>query len=225
MEHGKSSGKLAPSKSTVYVSNLPYSLTNNDLFKICEPLGTVVRITIMKDKATRKSRGVAFILFLKQTEAEECAKKLDNFEMLGRRIKASIAHDNGRTPEFIRRREYPDKSRCYECGESGHLSYACPNNVFGPRPRPLKKRKLKPSRKKPQQNRPSGEETDPEICEGDDEYLDSWGAAIQYQLSCGQSASNLDLDQTINSSAPEKHPRIRRDNYFSDEECFDDDDT
>ncbi len=39
-------------------------------------------------------------------------------QMFGRTIKASIAMDNGRTTEFIRRREYPDKSRCYECGVS-----------------------------------------------------------------------------------------------------------
>ncbi|VDN13279.1 unnamed protein product [Dibothriocephalus latus] len=145
--------------------------------------------------------------------------------MLGRKIKASIAHDNGRTPEFIRRREYPDKSRCYECGESGHLSYACPHNLLGPRQKPVKKRKLKPDKKKPQLNRPSGAETDSESYEGDDNYLDSWGAAIQYQMSCGQNASNPELEQTDSSPAPEKHPRIRRDNYFSDEECFEDDDT
>ena len=38
--------------------------------------------------------------------------------MFGRTIKCSIAKDNGRAAEFIRRRDYPDKSRCYECGVS-----------------------------------------------------------------------------------------------------------
>ena len=37
-------------------------------------------------------------------------------QMFGRTIKASIAKDNGRAAEFIRRKVYKDKSRCYECG-------------------------------------------------------------------------------------------------------------
>lgn len=37
-------------------------------------------------------------------------------QLFGRTVKASIAVDNGRATEFIRRRNYADKSRCYECG-------------------------------------------------------------------------------------------------------------
>lgn len=39
-------------------------------------------------------------------------------QLFGRVIKASIAIDNGRAAEFIRRRNYFDKSKCYECGVS-----------------------------------------------------------------------------------------------------------
>lgn len=39
-------------------------------------------------------------------------------QMFGRTIKCSIAKDNGRASDFIRRKNYPDKSRCYECGVS-----------------------------------------------------------------------------------------------------------
>ena len=41
--------------------------------------------------------------------------------MFGRTIKCNIAKDNGRTTEFIRRKNYPDKSKCYECGVSGNM--------------------------------------------------------------------------------------------------------
>ena len=36
--------------------------------------------------------------------------------MFDRIITCSVAKDNGRTKEFIKRKEYTDKSRCYECG-------------------------------------------------------------------------------------------------------------
>ena len=58
-----------------------------------------------------------------------------------------MAKDNGRTREFIRRKDYPDKSRCYECGEYGHLSYKCSNNVLGDRKRPRKKKKKRAEKK------------------------------------------------------------------------------
>lgn len=100
-------------------------------------------------------------------------------QLFGRTVKASIAIDNGRAAEFIRRRNYTDKSRCYECGvskyllftfltkvrnaivivflyfhngtcqDSGHLSYACPKNMLGEREPPKKKEKKK--KKKAQQ--------------------------------------------------------------------------
>lgn len=37
--------------------------------------------------------------------------------------------------------EYPDKARCFECGEFGHLSYKCSYNILGERRRPRKKKK------------------------------------------------------------------------------------
>ncbi|XP_069683117.1 zinc finger CCHC-type and RNA-binding motif-containing protein 1-like isoform X2 [Periplaneta americana] len=143
------SGGLAPSKSTVYVSNLPFSLTNNDLHKIFEKYGRVVKVTIMKDKITRRSKGVAFVLFLKKEDAQTCAKAINGREMFGRTIKSNLAIDNGRSVEFIRRKNYPDKSRCYECGEEGHLSYKCPKNALGERDPPPKKDKKKKKKDNP----------------------------------------------------------------------------
>lgn len=51
---------------------------------------------------------------------------MDKKILNGRTLSASIAADNGRAAEFIKKRVYKDKSKCYECGEDGHLSYECP---------------------------------------------------------------------------------------------------
>ena len=127
------SGGLAPSKSTVYVSNLDYGLTNSDLFTIFSTFGKVAKVTILRDRVTRESRGVAFVLFVLREDAVKAVKAVNGKVLNGRTLGASIAADNGRAPEFIKKRVYKDKSRCYECGEGGHLSYECPRNKLGKR--------------------------------------------------------------------------------------------
>ena len=57
----------------------------------------------MKDKDTRRSKGVAFILFLDKDSAQNCTRAINNKQLFGRVIKASIAIDNGREAEFIQR--------------------------------------------------------------------------------------------------------------------------
>ena len=131
---------LAPSKSTLYVSNLDYTLTNSDLHTLFSTFGKIARVTVLKDRVTRQSRGVAFVQFVSQDHALSAARQMHGKILNGRTISASIAADNGRAPEFIRKRVYKDKSRCYECGDDGHLSYECPKNQLGPRERPVPKK-------------------------------------------------------------------------------------
>jgi len=138
---GGGSGGLAPSKSTVYVSNLDFALTNSDLHLLFSRFGRVARVTVLKDRDSRRSRGVAFVLFVRRGVAAAAAAEMHGKVLNGRTLSAFIAADNGRAEEFIRRRVYRDKSRCYECGEEGHLSYECPRNQLGPRERPAPSKK------------------------------------------------------------------------------------
>ncbi|XP_077328605.1 zinc finger CCHC-type and RNA-binding motif-containing protein 1 [Lithobates pipiens] len=212
------SGGLAPSKSTVYVSNLPFSLTNNDLHRIFSKYGSVVKVTILKDKETRRSKGVAFVLFLDKEGAQNCSRALNNKQLFGRVLKASIAVDNGRAAEFIRRRNYTDKSRCYECGDTGHLSYACPKNMLGDREPPPKKEKRK--RKKEVEVEELPEEDQSEEEEGEDPALDSLSQAIAFQQAKIEEETNKYRQTTGDASTSEdsRKPRIKKSAYFSDEE-------
>jgi U11/U12 small nuclear ribonucleoprotein SNRNP31 len=125
----------------VYVSNLDFALTNSDLHLLFSRFGRVARVTVLKDRDSRRSRGVAFVLFVRREDAATAAAEMHGKVLNGRTLSASIASDNGRAAEFIRRRVYRDKSRCYECGEEGHLSYECPRNQLGPRERPAPSKK------------------------------------------------------------------------------------
>ncbi|XP_050964478.1 zinc finger CCHC-type and RNA-binding motif-containing protein 1 [Labeo rohita] len=213
------SGGLAPSKSTVYVSNIPFSLTNSDLHKLCTKYGKVVKVTVVKDKQTRMSKGVAFVLFLDRESAHNCARSLNNKQLFGRTVKASIAIDNGRAAEFIRRRNYTDKSKCYECGEGGHLSYACPKNLLGERePPPKKEKKKKKKMQQPEEPEPEDSEE-----EGEDPALDSLSQAIAFQQARIEEEEKRrkqvteDMSQASTSEDTHK-PRIKKSAYFSDEE-------
>ncbi|TSK13369.1 Zinc finger CCHC-type and RNA-binding motif-containing protein 1 [Bagarius yarrelli] len=217
------SGGLAPSKSTVYISNLPFSLTNSDLHKLCTKYGKVVKVTIVKDKQTRQSKGVAFVLFLDRESAHNCARTLNHKELFGRKVKASIAIDNGRAAEFIRRRNYTDKSKCYECGEDGHLSYSCPKNLLGEREPPPKKEKKK---KKKMMTTKQLDEDEPEESEdeGEDPALDSLSQAIAFQQARMEEEekrrkqSTADTSNHTFTSDSSHKPRIKKSTYFSDEE-------
>uniref|UniRef100_A0A1A8G3Q8 Zinc finger CCHC-type and RNA-binding motif-containing protein 1 n=1 Tax=Nothobranchius korthausae TaxID=1143690 RepID=A0A1A8G3Q8_9TELE len=215
------SGGLAPSKSTVYVSNLPFSLTNSDLHKLFTKYGKVVKVTIVKDKDTRQSKGVAFVLFLDRESAHNCARAVHNKQLFGRTVKASIAIDNGRATEFIRRRNYVDKSRCYECGDTGHLSYACPKNMLGERDPPKKKEKKK---KKKAQQPELVEEYEESEEEGEDPALDSLSQAIAFQQAHMEEEDKNRKRQAegdaarASTSSDSKKPRIKKSAYFSDEE-------
>ncbi len=52
------------------------------------------------------------------------------FQLNGRTLKCSLAIDNGRTREFLRKRQYPDKSKCFECGVSERLSMMAGEIVY-----------------------------------------------------------------------------------------------
>ncbi|KAG5533147.1 hypothetical protein RHGRI_027386 [Rhododendron griersonianum] len=213
------SGGLAPSKSTVYVSNIDYTLTNSDLHTIFSAFGKVAKVTVVKDRRTRLSRGVAFVLFVSRDEALAAVRGVDGKILNSRTLKASIAADNGRTTEFIRRKVYKDKSRCYECGEEGHLSYECPRNQLGARERP------QPSKRSQRDGEGGGKgrgrgggrgeelEEEEEEEEGGKVFLgdENWASVVD------EEADERLLMREKEEGGKRKRKREKKGGYFSDE--------
>ncbi|GKC56249.1 U11/U12 small nuclear ribonucleoprotein 31 kDa protein [Tanacetum coccineum] len=220
VENGTSSGSggLAPSKSTVYVSNLDYGLTNSDLFTIFSTFGKVAKVTILRDRVSRESRGVAFVLFVVREDAVKAVKGVNGKVLNGRTLGASIAADNGRAAEFIKKRVYKDKTRCYECGEGGHLSYECPRNKLGKRERPQPKRGRREGRGSGGYRSSKGKDE----WAGDDEE-EGGGADAVFEDDNWASVVDNGADERLlggdgsRDEGRKKGKKLKKTSYFSDE--------
>ena len=75
----------------LFVGNLDYSMTNEQLAKMFESYGPVEEVRIIMDRMTNRSKGFGFV---EMTTAEEAQKAIELFngkELDGRAIKVSIA--------------------------------------------------------------------------------------------------------------------------------------
>ena len=76
---------------SIYVGNLSYQVTQEDLSSVFAEYGTVKRVQLPTDRETGKMRGFAFVEM--GTEAEETAaiEALDGAEWMGRDLKVNKA--------------------------------------------------------------------------------------------------------------------------------------
>jgi len=78
-------------ESKLYVGNLSYSTTEDDLRTLFAEAGTVSSVALIKDRDSGQSKGFAFVEMSTQVEAEK-AISMFNGRMLGERdIKVSLA--------------------------------------------------------------------------------------------------------------------------------------
>ncbi|MBS9384156.1 MAG: RNA-binding protein [Dolichospermum sp. BR01] len=76
---------------SIYVGNLSYEVTENDLKQVFAEYGTVKNVQLPTDRETGRMRGFAFVEM--GTEAEEAAAiaALDGAEWMGRGLKVNKA--------------------------------------------------------------------------------------------------------------------------------------
>ena len=76
----------------IYVGNLSYHVSEQDLESLFSEFGKDLQIKLIKDLATGRSKGFAFIEFDNESEAQ-AALKLDGKEFEGRPLKVNLARD------------------------------------------------------------------------------------------------------------------------------------
>jgi len=87
---------------TIYIGNINYSLTEDDLRKIFEVLGTVESVKMVFDKRSGRSKGYGFIEMPDKKEAMEAIKTLDGKEVSGRNLRVLKAHTTKKVEEEVK---------------------------------------------------------------------------------------------------------------------------
>ncbi len=84
----------------IYVGNLSYNATEENIRQAFEAFGQVATVTLVKDKYSGQLRGFGFVEMPDQAEAEAAIKNLNGKELLGRQLNVNEAHartDRGRS--------------------------------------------------------------------------------------------------------------------------------
>lgn len=81
----------------IYVGNLPYSLTEEELRNTFARYGTVTSAKIVIDRATERSKGFGFVEMPDQSEAEAAIKALDGAPLNGRPVRVNPAKPRSQT--------------------------------------------------------------------------------------------------------------------------------
>ncbi len=68
----------------LYVGNLLFDVTENDLKELFEPFGQVTEVRLIMDKFTGKSKGFGFIEMPSKEEAQKAIAELNGKDMKGR---------------------------------------------------------------------------------------------------------------------------------------------
>ncbi len=83
----------------IYVGNLPYSITEDELRDVFAEFGEVSRANVITDKFSGQSKGFGFVEMPNNSEADEAIKALNESSLKGRNIKVNQAKPRGDRPQ------------------------------------------------------------------------------------------------------------------------------
>jgi RNA recognition motif-containing protein len=75
----------------IYVGNIPYRLSEEDLKEIFQEYGTVESVKIITDKFSGRSKGFGFVEMPNEEEAQKAVAELNEAEVEGRNLRVNEA--------------------------------------------------------------------------------------------------------------------------------------
>jgi len=76
---------------SIYIGNLDYSATQDDLNEVFAEYGTVKRVHLPTDRETVRMRGFGFVEMSSESEESNAISELDGAEWMGRELKVNPA--------------------------------------------------------------------------------------------------------------------------------------
>jgi RNA recognition motif-containing protein len=77
----------------LYVGNLPFSTTEDELRAVFERHGSVDTVNVIMDRETGRARGFAFVEMSEPSAAEDAMRALDGSDLGGRSLRVNEAQD------------------------------------------------------------------------------------------------------------------------------------
>jgi RNA recognition motif-containing protein len=75
----------------LYVGNLPYSIGEGELQELFSKAGNVESVKVMRDMATGRARGFAFVEMATDEEAQKAIAEFNEYELGGRALAVNEA--------------------------------------------------------------------------------------------------------------------------------------
>jgi len=79
----------------IYVGNLPFSATEDEVREMFESHGTVSAVDLISDRETGRPRGFGFVE-MEDEEAEAAISALDGTDYGGRNLRVNVARERGK---------------------------------------------------------------------------------------------------------------------------------
>ncbi len=82
--------------TNLYVGNLPFNTTSDQLEALFGEHGTVTRAQVVSDRETGRSRGFGFVEMESEAEAQAAIEAFNGQDYGGRRLNVNVARERSR---------------------------------------------------------------------------------------------------------------------------------
>lgn len=96
---GEIQQRVSVMDNKLFVGNLAWGATEEDLQKYFTQFGTVQQVEVMRDRFTNRARGFAFVTMGTAEEAQKAANGAEGQDFVGRPLKVNIARPREERPE------------------------------------------------------------------------------------------------------------------------------